>query len=739
MEREYKLKIAIDITDLINEGKLFDAFAKLRKFAANLDIFDVTNKIESLEQSYKYLIKYASDGVADPQRNEIYKKICADMMSILDNLVVEFEIASSNDLYNKTIRDLRANRQTIISTVQKYSQSLFEETSYKESIQGNGDDVQLFVLRQNREAVEATLFNAIWVSSALTDEEIAVINELLKAESTSLRLKELVINALMMHLLSIYDEKALFLLIDYYSVTSDCNLRIKALVSLIIAMECNSGEVKESQSVAKHIQILSDNPCIKEDVPEIFLQFIRSRGTGGLRKRIKEEFVPQLKKLRPDIRNMMSGLASDDLEDLSSNPDWQEMLDKSGITDKMMELNKMQMEGNDVFFASFEKLKTFPFFSTVSNWFLPFDPEQSDIARVLKGVDKAMFMVINKTGSFCDSDKYSFFLSLNTVPESQRSMMMSGLEEQNLSMLEELESLPNPKEERRTVANKYVQNLYRFFSIFWPKRGLKSGRVVNPFELTMNLAQMPYIRKYVEDADSLRLVGELYMNQLFYNDALSVFCTIESISEPSATLYQKLAYCYEQSGDYQNAIDCYNKVELFKSDDLWTMKHLAMCYRRVGETGKAISIYLRLEAMKPEDVSIANAMGNCYMEMGDFRSAIKSFFKVDYLAPKGAKTLRPIAWCSFKSANYQQSIDYYNKIIEKEATAEDYANKGHALLLLGNVKEATECYKMSVQISSLPEFDNIMKGDISDLLSSGVDEKLLLFVCDEVRYYSQTL
>ena len=57
MEREYKLKIAIDITDLINEGKLFDAFAKLRKFAANLDIFDVTNKIESLEQSYKYLIK----------------------------------------------------------------------------------------------------------------------------------------------------------------------------------------------------------------------------------------------------------------------------------------------------------------------------------------------------------------------------------------------------------------------------------------------------------------------------------------------------------------------------------------------------------------------------------------------------------------------------------------------------------------------------------------------------------
>ena len=739
MEREYKLKIACDINDLIDDGKLFDAFVKLRKFAANFDKSGASDKIESLEQSYKYLIKYASDGVADSQRNAIYKKICADMMSLLDSLVIEYEIASSNDLYNKTIRDLRANRQTVLSSIQKYHQRLFEETSYKESTQGNGDDVQLFVLRQNREAVESALFNAIWVSFALTDEEIAAINELLRGESVALRLKELVINALMMHLLSVYDEKALSLLIEYYAATSNCNLRIKALVCLIIAMECNLDEVEESQYVAKHIQLLSDNPCVKEDVVEIFLQFIRSRGTGDLRKKIKEEFVPQLKNLSPNIKNMMTGRDPEDFEDLTSNPDWQEMLDKSGITDKMMELNKMQMEGNDVFFASFEKLKSFPFFSTVSNWFLPFDTDQSDVARILKGVDKAMFMVINKTGSFCDCDKYSFFLSLNTVPESQRSMMMSGFEDQNLSMLEDLESLPNPNEERRTVANKYIQNLYRFFTIFWQKRGLKSSRVVNPFELTMNLAQMPFIRKYVEDADSLRLVGELYMNQLFYNDALSVFRTIESISEPSATLYQKLAFCHEQLADYENAIDCYNKVELFKSDDVWTMKHLAMCYRWVGEFGKAISIYLRLEAMKPEDVSIANAMGNCYMEMKDFRSAIKYFFKVDYLAPKGAKTLRPIAWCSFKSANYKQSIDYYNKIIEKEPVAEDYANKGHALLLLGNVKEATECYKQCLKMSDILNFNAIMDDDMPDLLSAGVDEKLLLFICDEVRYYDATL
>ena len=37
-----------------------------------------------------------------------------------------------------------------------------------------------------------------------------------------------------------------------------------------------------------------------------------------------------------------------DINALEENPEWQEMLDKSGITDKLKELTDLQMEGADV-------------------------------------------------------------------------------------------------------------------------------------------------------------------------------------------------------------------------------------------------------------------------------------------------------------------------------------------------------------------------------------------------------
>ena len=127
----------------------------------------------------------------------------------------------------------------------------------------------------------------------------------------------------------------------------------------------------------------------------------------------------------------------------------------------------MQMEGNDVFLSSFAQLKNFPFFSTVSNWFLPFNAAHSSVFRIFKTENNPLMTVINRTGAFCDSDKYSFALSVASVPEQQRAMMLGQFDEQNAQLMELVKSeLPNPEKDRDNIANKYVQNLYRFFNLF---------------------------------------------------------------------------------------------------------------------------------------------------------------------------------------------------------------------------------------------------------------------------------
>ena len=82
------------------------------------------------------------------------------------------------------------------------------------------------------------------------------------------------------------------------------------------------------------------------------------------------------------------------------------------------------------------------------------------------------------------------------------------------------------------------------------------------------------------------------------------------------------------------------------------------------------------------------------MESKRYEEALKFFYKAEYIAPQGVKSIRPIAWCSFLARNYEQSINYYNKIINisENKDANDFINRGHAYLTEGNSSKALENY-----------------------------------------------
>lgn len=377
-------------------------------------------------------------------------------------------------------------------------------------------------------------------------------------------------------------------------------------------------------------------------------------------------------KLSPEIRRKMRGTnLTDDLEDPEKNPDWQDVLDKSGITAKMQELNQMQMEGSDVFLSSFSHLKNFPFFGEIANWFLPFDPNHSSVSPILANGKSPLLTIINSTGAFCDSDKYSFALSLASVPPQQRETMLGQFDEQNIQMMETASGLPDPEKERENIANKYVQNLYRFFNLFSRK-----SEFYNPFQTQLNLTEVPFVADFLSDAKSLRLTAEFYFKQEHYADALPVFGKLLKQESPSVNTYQKIGFCHESLKQYAEAAANYEKADLMKNDDAWTLKHLASCRRANGETDEAAVCYKRAEALQPDNVAIANNLGYCLLESGNPEEALKYFFKVDYMASKGARTLRPIAWCSLLTGNYNQSIGCYDKIIAQAPTGDDFVNRG---------------------------------------------------------------
>lgn len=721
------------IQSLLSEKRLAEAFAELRQTAQTLQNWQLNNRLDELEESYKYMIRYVADGCNDPQREEIHNGITAKLMELADITEQELTVQNSPKLYYETLRMERKYPRSLEALLEAYRECADKVSLFYELPADNRDESQEGSLLLEKEKAANAVFKHIWVTFPVTANEAGTLDKLFADSDATAEIKELAMAATMLSLLEHYSEHLLLSLLDLYAANAfnDASLSMKALCCALIAMHCHRETIQHSSAISLRIANIADSERGRRDIMTVFLQFIRSRSTERISQKVRDELVPKLMKLSPEMRRKMRDGFSDDIEEMAKNPDWQEMLNESGITDKMQELSRMQAEGSDVFLSSFARLKSFPFFNDVANWFVPFTPRHSSIFRVFAGNSGSMLLsMVDRTGAFCDSDKFSFALSVATMPDQHRSMMMAQFDEQQEQVFNEMaDSLPNPDKQRENIANKYVQSLYRFFNLFRSRNDF-----YNPFSTRLNLIDVPFVSDALSDTKSLRLIAEFYFSMQCYTDALSTFGKVLKQDSPTASDYQKTGYCHEQLKQYVLATADYEKVELLKPNDVWTLKHLALCYRAVNDTEKAIANYKRAETLQPDNVALANNIANCLLEGGRIEEALKYFFKVDYLASKGERTMRPIAWCSFLIGNYSQSVDYYNRIIAKQPGANDYINRGHALLCSGQVKDAVASYMDAVDKSGGSEVLKTLDDDRHYLLDAGVDKLTIALIFDKIRY-----
>ena len=224
--------------------------------------------------------------------------------------------------------------------------------------------------------------------------------------------------------------------------------------------------------ITGRLKLLNDDPEFKHNLERVIIQLIRAKETEKLQQRIRDEIMPEMIKISANLKDkieldslMEEGIAED------KNPEWQEMIEESPqLMDKMQEFSELQMEGADVFMGSFAMLKSFVFFHEISNWFMPFFSENPDLDKVLDLSDdltRRFVEVMAQAPLLCNSDKYSFSLSMQQIPKQNREFMFQGLQSEldQFHEIEEDEALSNPGRKAGFISNQYIQDLYRFFKL----------------------------------------------------------------------------------------------------------------------------------------------------------------------------------------------------------------------------------------------------------------------------------
>lgn len=726
--REIK-QTSSEIKILLKQERISEAIARFKPMLNNIADLTLRDRYDHIKSTYGYMLKYLSDGFDDPKRDDIVRQVYHDIYSLLDECVMRLSTSTSTELFY--VRRATVASLSLQEIMQQYMAMLNKLELLNNVEEQYRNTIAIAQVKQDSEQLSANLFNKVWCTVPMGSEDANTLKNSLDDNKIPQHFKVLIVSALFLSLIKFYDEEKIKLLLHtYYNNTSN-EVQLRSLTCAIIVLYLNRTRIGKTSTIKSALNLAAESPHFSDDVFAIVNRLIRTKNTDNITRKLKDDLMPNIMKMSPDLMNKFKEKGhSVDATDLEANPEWQAWLENSGVTQKIEELNKIQTEGGDVYISTFANLKSYPFFNTISNWFLPFYSGHTQISTDATASDLKLFELIEMAPYLCDSDKYSLVFSIARIPEAQRQAMSSQFDMHNADIKELNTSQLNPDIKSRDLSiNCFVQDLYRFFKLF-----SRRADFVNIFDTAMDFTALPYIDSYIEDKMHLTVIAEFYLANGFYDDAIKYYqFMLDRFQDCEAHVYQKLGFAHQNLGQHAKAIAYYKKYDLIHDHDVWNLKHIATCYRVLKNYEQALLYFKRAEAISPNQANLCLSIGHCLLFQDNIDEALQYYYKVDYLSPGKHKAWRPIAWCSFLRYDYAQAQKYYEKIMTDDtATVQDHMNYAHLLLCNKQVTEAIAQYRQAHEMMSNDDFVNLFEGDRQELIKKGLKHKYISLVRDAI-------
>lgn len=718
------------ILRLIEQKRLKEALVQLESLLWRCSDWSLRTRLEQIQTSYNYMLQYMQQGVVDPERQKLHLKLLTDTLEIADRTRIILLDEVSTHYYHECRSRRTANLApftigTITHMLESFNDDLAVSTLISEK---NVDDA----LKRHEETLKF-MFIYVWTNHAWNAEDIADAQSLLKSEQVPVNDLCLFTSAMMLSIVESFDLNKLFWLMDAYRHSS-VQVSQRALIGLVFILHIYARRLEFYPEIGNRIAQLVDDTSFKQDILRAHIQILLCQETEKIDKKMREEIIPEMLKNIPPMRNMKFGFEEADEEKDDINPDWADAIEQSGLGDKLREMNELQLEGADVYMSTFSMLKGYPFFQDVNNWFYPFDRQHSAIISEYRNKTKenaSMLDLIVQSGLFCNSDKYSLFLTVKQLPQSQRNLMLNQLTEQQTEELAEkthAETLKRFSERPETVRTQYLQDLYRFFKLNTRKHEFR-----DLFNEDILLYNVSALRSEISDSSALYALADFHFQKQHWEKATGLYRQIALSAEPErkAEICQKLGYSLQKQKHYNEAITSYLEADLIVPNNLWTNRQLAICYRMDHQFKQALEYYHKVEEVEPENHKILFYMGNCLAELGSYEEALNYFFKLDFLENDCVKAWRAIGWCSFMTSKLEQAMKYYEKVIEQKALPIDYLNAGHIAWTLGNLDKVITLYSKAVELyGSKDQFLEVFRKDEEIILSKGVAQADVPLILD---------
>lgn len=690
----------------------------------------IVARYEDVKNDYRLMQDAMMRGLRDDKIDEVYADIMRKVYGAgLDVFIEEKVKKYSSFAYARvSAQQTEAHPDAVRTVLEAYVQDMAMMAFEPE----NTRKAKMEKLTADHHAYMKQIFNALLVAPMWNDRRAADFADLLLSPTIDRDDALLLVSAVMLATMNVNDPYKWDMLAEVYVRATDKVLKIRALVGWVLSLPYDPRGPRLFPFVQERIKaMLADKTTLKQML-DMQMQMLFCCNADADNEEIQRNIMPTLIK-NTNLQMTRLGIVEkedDPMKDIM-DPNAAER-DMEEMERKYRKMMDMQKQGSDIYFGGFSKMKTFPFFNDLCNWFAPFNAAHPALGAARERLAGSTFLNnLMENGPFCDSDKYSFALAIaqimDRMPDNVKEMLNSDA---TLGPTVSKDEQENPA----YICRSYLQSLYRFFRLYRSKRDFLNPFILDELEdndgnalfLSYKLLACPEMEE-----NAVALCGFLLKRKMM-RELMSMAICFKSSQNPR--LVRFLALVPMTDGKWQEAYDLFASVpeDQHTEESLRGMAHCCMSLKRFGE---AVAIYRRLLAMHPDSFSYqlnlavclmsSDAASSCGASSCDASSCdvsscdasscdasscgaasslggkvearpnkvveegTKLLYKLDYEHPNNANVRRVLAWCMMLQGNFDKAIDIYTRLLSQpDAVSADRLNAAYAHWLSRDVARA---------------------------------------------------
>lgn len=290
------------LSQLVASRKVKGSLDVLNEMVSESGFSDFFIQQEHLEHTYEQMLNYMLEGVQDPERDTVYKKLLTSILELADR-VMDRLLEKRSGWHTYILKQELDHQKELTG---KRVIETMDDLSFKRELDEMIDEgrVSPEATDERRRKLSMEIFRHLWLSNQYNEAENSLASAVLSCKDFMWYEKGLYISGILLSGLRYWDEEKVHRLIDF-AAEEDQEVSARALAAIVILLYRYDERVEFYPNIIHRLKLLKEELNLEQNFEKIALQLIRTRDTLEIGRKLQEDLMPEMAKLKPKLEDKL--------------------------------------------------------------------------------------------------------------------------------------------------------------------------------------------------------------------------------------------------------------------------------------------------------------------------------------------------------------------------------------------------------------------------------------------------